>query len=144
MPIPDPGLPITFAMAGRDYRIRFPLRILKRMNAEAGLSILRGGMMERFYQDPGVLAIVVYYGMLTDQPDVTLEFVEDNIEIYMLKDLAPVVAYAMTGKTPEQMKEASPNVTAVATETAAEPAIGSPYGLSDDTILVSANGISGT
>lgn len=144
MQTPEPGLPITFPLDGREFRIRFPLKILKRMHAETGHSILKGGMMERFYQDPGVLATVVYYGMLTDQPDVSLDFVEDHIEIYMLRDLAPVVAYAMTGKTPEQLTAASPNETAVVTETAAESPIGSPSGLSDDLTLTSVNGISGS
>lgn len=100
----EPGKPVTLVVGERVLRLRYPLRILKRMDEETGISVFRG--LGDSFQDPGKLAVLLHYGLVTDQPDASVDWVEENIDASMLLEMAPKLAYAISGKLPE---EAVPN-----------------------------------
>lgn len=132
------GEPVRFQMAGVEYRLRFTLRALKQLEHDHHISVMRGGEgVIDAVRDPEKLALVLYFGLKTHQPDITLEWVEDTFDASMLLELAPVIAQAISGRA---TGASSPN----------EPVpgkvngVGSPSGPSDDTISPSAMTSSGT
>jgi len=132
-----PGVPVEFQMGDTTYRLRFTLRALKVLEHEHKISVLRGpeNIIEAI-RDPEKLALVLYYGLKGSQPDITLDWVEENFDAGMLVSLAPVIAAAISGR---QVTE-SPNA-----ESSDKPnGTGLISGLSDDTILASQTGSSGT
>lgn len=132
------GEAVRFEMNGVEYRLRFTLRALKTLEHEHQISVMRGGEgVIEAVRDPEKLALVLYYGMRANHPEITLEWVEDTFDASMLLGLAPVIAQAITGRA---AAATLPNV--------AEPGkvngVGSPSGPSDDTISPSAMTSSGT
>lgn len=101
---PEPGKPIILDVGGRQLEMRFSLRTLKALDAEHKISILRGHGMADAFQDPAQMAVVLYYGLREKNPDVTQDWVEDNMTAAMLLDLAPMLAFATTGRWPDVQK----------------------------------------
>ena len=128
---PDPGMPVVFPLGGRELRLRYPLRVLKELEANHGISVLRG--LRGFNANTETFILLLVYGLKTDQPDCTQDWVEDNFEASMMMELGRLIGFAATGVwvEPESPNGASP----------ASPTIGSPSGLPDDSIsdLVNAN-----
>ena len=134
---PSPGSPIFIEIAGRRLQIRYPLRALKRMEAEAGVSIFKD--MQRAFSSADKFATLLYYGLVTHQPDITQEWIEDNMELATFASISPYLTYAMSGVWPESAP--SPNGAAPRMETAEEA--GSISGRADDTTSDSASATSG-
>jgi len=129
---PEPGQPILVAVGDKVVEIKYPLGVLKELDRVQQVSVLSGGMVAAF-QDPQKLAAVLYYGLKTRQPDITQEWVDDNIDASMLNSIIPLVAYAMTGRWSKAFDEepdaqAPPDPTQPATRLT-----GSASGLSDAT-----------
>lgn len=99
MPKPEPGLPITVEIEGRSFRLRYPFSVLKKLQADYGISVLKGQIEN--IQDIEKLSILLYCGLLTDQPEITQEWVDEHAEASMLRDLLPKLAQAMFGATVE-------------------------------------------
>lgn len=98
---PSPGEPIIIEIADRKLELRFPLKVLKELDANYQLTVLKGDGLAESLRDPGKLATLLYYGLKTKQPDLTEDWVEDNVDARMLLDLAPMLAYATTGVFPD-------------------------------------------
>jgi len=94
-------MPVYVVIDGADRRVRFPLRVLKELEAEHGISVLRGEGLAEAFRDPVKLAIILSYGLRTDNPELTPEWVEEHVEASMLMDIAPVLAYAASGRWPD-------------------------------------------
>src|SRR5262249_7682536 len=96
------GTPVSFEMEGQVYHLRFTLRVLKTLEHDHAVSVLRGpeGMMEAI-RDPAKFSLLLYHGMKAQDPNVTLEWIEDNFDLSMLASLGPVIAQAISGKKPE-------------------------------------------
>jgi hypothetical protein len=109
---PNPGEPIILDIAERKLELRFPLKILKALSVDHHISVLSGEGLGESLRDPEKLAVMLFYGLKTKQPDLTQEWVEDNVDARMLLDLAPMLAYATTGVFPDMTKILSriPNV----------------------------------
>jgi hypothetical protein len=138
---PQPGQPILITIGGRELELKFPLRIVKRMDTEQGISVLRGTGMAAAFSDPERLALITHYGLQTKHPDITLDWVQDEVDASMLLTLGPLLAFATTGRWPkigEQEETPIPN------EGQVEPIRGLPSGLSEDTILELVNANSGS
>jgi hypothetical protein len=139
---PEPGQPILIDIGEAVYELKFPLRILKTLDADQGINVLKGAGMEGVFTDPEKLAILLYYGLRTKHPEVSLEWVEDNVDASMLLGLAPRLAYATTGRYPkirglDEDEDVSPNGREESLTT------GSPSGPQDDTTSVSESVSSG-
>lgn len=130
---PEPGMPCVFTIGGRDLRLRFPLRVLKELEADHNISILRG--LRGFGANTDAFILLLAYGLKTDQPDITRDWVEDNFDATMMIDLGRLIAYAATGVWTETE---SPNGAGVGP---VNHTTGSPSGPLDDTTsdLVSTN-----
>ena len=100
---PEPGTPIVLDLDGEKLELRFTLRTLKALNVEQGISVLKGGMGE-VMTDPEKLAVILWYGVKTKRPEITLDWIEDNFDAAMLLDLGPALAYAVTGRLPDLEK----------------------------------------
>jgi hypothetical protein len=139
---PEPGMPSKIDVAGRTLELRFTLRTLRDLQKDHGISVLDPQTMGQMFQDPERLALMLYYGVRnsagTGPEPVTLEWIEDNFDASMLIDLAPMLAYATTGRWPDMSKLLGdvPN--------APRPgATGLNSGPSDDTTYTLVNGLSG-
>lgn len=136
--IPPPGEPLRVTIGGRQLTLRYSLRTLKDLDVDHGLSVLKGTGIADAWTDPAKLSVILFYGLRANE-DVTQDWVEDNIDSSMLLDLAPVLAYATTGRKLRLNIEPEielPNVTR-------PNGLGSPYGPSADSISDSANPNSG-
>jgi hypothetical protein len=102
MHVLQPGTPVEFQMGDATYRLRFTLRALKQLEHEHKISVLRGpeSMVEAI-RDPGKLALVLFYGLQANHPEITLDWVEDNFDASMLVSLAPVIGQAVSGRKVE-------------------------------------------
>jgi len=136
---PRPGEPVYVTIEEQKYRLRFPLRVLKELEGDHSISVLRGEGMVEAFRDPAKLAIMLSYGLRTDNPELTPEWIEDHVEASMLLEIAPVMAFAATGRYPDMSAlENPPN------PPQPEPAsTGSPSGPSDATIYTLAKPNSG-
>jgi hypothetical protein len=85
----------------RKLELRFPLKVLKQLDTEHGISVLKGEGLGESLRDPAKLATMLYFGLKTKQPDLTLDWVEENVDARMLLDLAPMLAFATTGVFPD-------------------------------------------
>ena len=128
-------MPCLIKVGDRSLELRFTLKALKALDAEHNLSVFRGEGLGEALREPGKLAVVLYYGLRTRQPDITQDWVEENFDASMLLDLAPVLAYATTGRWPDMDKILAnlPNAARPADST------GSPSGPLADTTSRSVN-----
>ena len=94
-----PGAAAEFEIDGKTYRMRLSLRVLKILEHEHHISIMRGpdGIMEALH-DPEKFALIVYHGLRANHPDITLEWVEDTFDASSIVALAPVIGQAISGK----------------------------------------------
>jgi len=133
MPGFERGLPVYIEIQDRAYEIRFTLRVLKELQRDHGISVIRGAGDAMF--DAEKLAIILWYGLREHQPELTLEWIEDNIDTSMLLGMMPSLVYAMTGR--EIPGAGDPNAARLS-------GTGSPSGPSGVTTLASVNGNSGS
>lgn len=95
--LPPPGEPIRIRLADKELTLRYSLRTLKDLDVDHGLSVLKGTAIGEAWTDPTKLALILFYGLRGNE-GITQDWVEDNIDSSMLLDLAPVLAYATTGR----------------------------------------------
>ena len=125
-------MPVRVEIAGEQYPLRFTLRVLKQLQQDHNISVIRGGLDA--FTDPEKLALILYYGLRAQSPGITLEWVEDNVDAGQLVSMLPALGFAMSGRPPAE----SPN--------AAAPSLngtGLPSGPSGASTSVSPNAASG-
>lgn len=106
----EPGMPTTFQVNGQEFELRYPLRVLKDLQRDHNIHILRGGEeANQVIRDPEKIAVVISYGLRAKHgAEYTPEWVEDNIDAAtLISVLMPALTYAMTGQRPRD--EPSPN-----------------------------------
>jgi hypothetical protein len=146
---PERGQPILVTLGDKVLEIRFTLEVLRELNREHGISVFKGqNPIAQVMEDPDKLITALYHGLKTKQPDITEQWVAENVDASMFPDFLPYLVYAMLGRWPKEAvarltdeDEASdaPNPTLAPTW---EPT-GSLSGASDATISVLANAKSG-
>lgn len=118
--------PVKFALDGKEYRLRFTLKALKALDQLHEIRVMKGGAdMIEAVRDPAKLALILYHGLMANHPDISLEWVEGNFDSGNLMELAPVIAQAIAGRPVALPNELTPGKV---------NGVGSPSGLSDDTI----------
>jgi hypothetical protein len=122
----EPGMPVTITIDGKEYRVRFTLRALKDLQQDHGISVLSGNATG----DAGKLAAILYYGLRASHPEITLDWVEDNVDTTMLAAMTPALAYAMSGKQPQETASPNPERPKVVN------GVGLPFGPSDGSTSV--------
>jgi hypothetical protein len=104
---------------------------LKQLDADHKISVLKGEGLGTMIQDPARLAVVLYYGLKTKQPDITEDWIEDNVDASMLLDMSPMLVRAITGKwfdIDEYLQSRLPNAMGPTATPKAETATGSSSG----------------
>jgi hypothetical protein len=127
MPQFEPGMPVSITIGGTDYPIRFTLRVLKQLQQDHGISVISGNFGETF-TDVSKLAVILFYGLRLGHPEMTLDWVEDNVDTSMLVSMIPALTFAMSGR--QARTEAAPDTSPNA-ERPKVNGIGSPFGPSD-------------
>ena len=94
-----PGAAAEFQVGDKVYRMRLSLRVLKTLEQDHNISIMRGSesILEALH-DPEKFALVVYQGLKVNHPEVTLDWVEDPFDATSIAMLAPVIGQAISGK----------------------------------------------
>ena len=95
---PEPGQPCVLEIGGRRLELVFTLKVLRQLDSEHHISVLKGDHLGTLMQDPLRLAVVLFYGLKSKQPDITEEWIEENVDSSMLLDMSPMVMRAITGK----------------------------------------------
>jgi hypothetical protein len=95
---PEPGQPCLLEIAGRKLELLFTLKVLKQLDHEHHISVLKGEGLGTMMQDPERLAVVLYYGLKTKHADITEDWIEENVDASMLLDMSPMLVRAITGK----------------------------------------------
>jgi len=131
MTIPEPGEPILVEIAGEMFELKYPMRVLREMDAEYGINFFKGA---DHLTSPARLSILLYFGLKTRRNDITLEWVEENVEARALPAIMPILVYATTGKVMEE-RPANPPPLAVSGITGSHS--GQPQGTTSE--LVSPN-----
>lgn len=124
---------------GVERPLRYTLRAMKEAREEFGGSITDQSVLNRL--DETTIGKLLWYGLKTDDPAITVEYIEDHIDPTMLKYLFERYAVALGAALPNAQSPAveetnRAKVTAIST--------GSTSGVSEDTASDLANGISGT
>jgi hypothetical protein len=127
---PEPGTPIVLDLDGRKLELRYTFRTLKALKVEHDINVIKPEQLMAMVNDPEKLAIVLWYGLKTKEPEITLDWIDDHFDAPMLMELWPAMAYAISGRLPDiaAATAASPNV-----ERPADPPTGSPSGPLADT-----------
>jgi hypothetical protein len=121
----EPGMPVSIAIGGKDYPIRFTLRVLKQLQQDHSISVLSANFAETL-SDMGKLPVILYYGMRVANPEITLDWIEDNVDLSVLVGMIPALTFAMSGRQVKPTSDASPNA-----ERPKVNGIGSNFGPSD-------------
>lgn len=105
---PERGMPITVLLAdGKEHVIRFPLGILKELKTAHKIDLLRSASeIGQLMEDSERLALLLSYGLRSNDPGATVEWVEANVDAAMLFDIAPYLVYAATGRWLGDLQEA--------------------------------------
>ena len=142
---PQAGQPITITIGGRDLEIRYPLKVMRALDKEHGISVFTG--LGDSFSKPETLMIMLLYGLRTKQPEITEDWLDENVDASMVPALAPYLAYACTGKwvdvaarIDEIVADEIKNVNGLA----GNILHGSPSGLLEDTISDSPSATSGS
>ena len=96
---PEPGQPILVEIGDRPMEIRFPLRVMRDLEA-AGIRLLRDGQQGMFdlITSPEKTIELLHAGLRTKQPEITADWVADNITAAQVTSLMPYLVYGMTGQ----------------------------------------------
>lgn len=142
---PEPGMPILVPLGDdRKHELLFTLGVLRELKAEHNIDLMKSGAAVALaIGDPGSLAIVLHAGLKTLDPEMTLAWVERNVDVLKLRDLVVPLVYAATGNwldldvvaAQQQRPNGSPEIPARQT--------GPASGLSGDSISSSAKPNSG-
>ncbi len=98
----EPGMPVSLTIDGKEYSLRFTLRVLRELQKDHGISIMRG---DDNFTNPEKIGLLLYYGLRTAHPELTLDWIEDHVDTPMLLRMVPSIVFAMSGKVPD----AAPN-----------------------------------
>jgi hypothetical protein len=101
---PQPGFPVVLALGDKELELRYTLKTLKELDEKHHISVLKGEGLGDTLRDPAQLAVVLYYGVKSRHPELTQDWIEDNVDAAMLLDLAPALAYSITGRWPDMEK----------------------------------------
>jgi hypothetical protein len=123
----EPGMPVSITIGDKEYPIRFTLRVLKQLQVDHGISVISASFLDTL-TDISKLAVILYYGMRAANPDITLDWVEDNVDTSVLVAMIPALTFAMSGRQ-NKPDGAGPNV-----ERPKVNGIGSTSGPSDASI----------
>jgi hypothetical protein len=94
-----PGNAAEFQVGDKIYRMRLSLRVLKTLEQDHNISIMRGPeSILAALHDPEKFALVVYQGLRANHPEVTLDWVEDTFDATSIAMLAPVIGQAISGR----------------------------------------------
>ena len=145
---PEPGQPILVTIGDRQVELLFPLGVLKQLQKEHDISMLKGSTFGEVITSPEKLSLLLYFGLKTKQPDITQEWVDCNVDASMLLLMSPYIGYAMTGRwlakyvaalTGDDELEPAPNFMKPPPREIPTPT-GSPSGPSDASTSVLVNG----
>jgi len=125
---PEPGQPCFIMIGERRIELLFTLRVLKALEADHGISVLKGDGLGSIISDPTKLAVVLFAGVKTRQPDITEDWIEDNVDASMLLDMSPMLVRAITGRWFDMEAHLAARLPNVERPAAATTTIGSSSG----------------
>lgn len=81
---------VMVEIGGEEYEVRFPVSALIKLKNEAGISISDLDD-EETAEDLETIVALIWSGIVTEAPDVTREFLADNIEMHELGPISEKV-----------------------------------------------------
>lgn len=75
---------------GKDMEVRFPISAILKLQNETGVKI-SDLQDEEKAQDLSVIIALIWAGVVTESPEVTIEYLADNIEMHELNEISQKV-----------------------------------------------------
>jgi hypothetical protein len=132
----EPAKPIMIEIGGKEYQLRYSLRSLRELETQ-GVNLLEQSNMNSISK----LSLLLYHGLRTENPNISEEWVLDNVDAPELFAMLPAMVEAATGKRGQAETVAAKNEPARFLPGAA--GTGGNPGLSEDTISPSVKPNSG-
>lgn len=79
------------SVAGKERKVKFPVSAMIKLEKEAGITIGDLEDEETMKSVQTILALV-WAGLITDDPDLTMDYLADNLEMNELNEIATKVA----------------------------------------------------
>lgn len=86
--------PITVEVAGKERKVKFPVSAFIRLKHEHGI-VLKDLQNDDKIQDVETIIAIIWAGLVTDDPTLTVEYLADNMELSELSDVAQTVMGAI-------------------------------------------------
>lgn len=86
---------ITVNVAGKEREIRFPVSALIKLKKEAGINISDLQSDEEKARDIETIVALIWAGLVTDDPDLTIDYLADNMELHELNEVAEKIGEAI-------------------------------------------------
>lgn len=80
----------TVKIAGKEKKVRFPVSAVIKLQKEHGIKLTDLGKDEESMDMETILALI-WAGLVTHDPKITVEYLGDNIELHELTDIAQTV-----------------------------------------------------
>jgi hypothetical protein len=94
---PERGQPIYIEIGGEKLELRFSLGILKELEREHGIQIIKGQTVAEILVSPDKQSIALYFGLKEKQPHITQAWIDEHMDASQQLDVLPMLTYAMTG-----------------------------------------------
>lgn len=82
-------------VAGKERTAKFPVMALIRLEKEAGINI-KDLQEQDSTSDLETIVAIIWAGLVTDDPDLTMEYLAENMEISELTEVAQTVMSVMS------------------------------------------------
>jgi hypothetical protein len=100
---PEPGQPTVVTIAGQKLELRFTLGALKRLEKQHGISLLKGAAFGEVMQSPAMLSLLVLTGLQARQPDITQDWLDEQLDAPDVLRMGPYIVYAVSGNWDEKL-----------------------------------------
>jgi hypothetical protein len=97
---------VRVELGGKEYTLRYTFAALKAAKKEFNGSILKQETLQKL--DEENLGKIIWYGLRAHHPDVTLEYVEENVDYPTFPYFMSKFVESVTASMPEPKNEQSP------------------------------------
>jgi len=92
---------VPLSLRGRMYKLEYTNRSIKGILADTGRNVIADGLQRELLQDPDVYTSFLYWGLVTSNPDITKEQVDDLADYRHFPYITTQIMQAVTVFMPD-------------------------------------------